>query len=53
MREGKRLLGRHTLILQDNIKMDIEEIVYEDVDFSRLNQNRAQWLALACTLVSL
>jgi hypothetical protein len=33
--------------------MDIEEIVYEDVDFSRLNQNRAQRLALVCTLVSL
>jgi hypothetical protein len=33
--------------------MNIEEIVYGDVDFSRLNQNRAQWLALVCRLVSL
>jgi len=40
------------IILQGNIKMDIEEIEYGDVDFSRLNQNRTQWLALICTLVS-
>lgn len=40
-------------MLRDNIKMDIEEIVYEDVDFSRLNRNRTQWLALVCMLVSL
>jgi len=33
--------------------MDIEEIVYEAVEYSRLNENRAQWLAFVCTLVSL
>jgi hypothetical protein len=47
--EGKRPLGRPRLRLVDNIKMDLREIVWDDIDWIDLAQDRDQWKALVRT----
>jgi hypothetical protein len=39
--EGKRSLGKHRHRWQDNIKMDIQEVGWGDMDWIDLAQNRA------------
>jgi hypothetical protein len=39
--EGKRSLGKHRHIWQDNIKMDIQEVEWGDMYWTDLAQNRA------------
>jgi len=34
--EGKRQLGRHRLRLEDDIKIDLQEVLYEDIDWIKL-----------------
>jgi hypothetical protein len=38
---------------KDNIKMDFEEVMYEDVDWIHLAQDRFQWLAVVKTVMHL
>jgi hypothetical protein len=51
--EGKRLLGRPRHRWVDNIKMDLREIGYDDMDWSDLAQDRDQWRALVNTVMNL
>jgi hypothetical protein len=51
--EGKRPLGRPRLRWVDNIKMDLEEIGWDDRDWIKLAQDRDQWRALVNTVMNL
>jgi hypothetical protein len=51
--EGKRLLGRPKRRWVDNIKMDLREIEWSDVDWIDLTQDRDQWRALVNTVMNL
>jgi hypothetical protein len=39
--------------LEDNIKMDLEEMGFEDLDWIHLAQDRDRWRALVNTVMSL
>ena len=43
---GKRLLGRHRLIWEDNIRMDLEEIGVNAGNWADSAQDRDYWRAL-------
>ncbi|KAJ4435558.1 hypothetical protein ANN_18174 [Periplaneta americana] len=45
--EGKRSLGRSRRRWEDNIKMDLREMGYDDRDWINLAQDRDQWRAYA------
>jgi hypothetical protein len=51
--EGKRPLGRPRHRWEDNIKMDLREIEFGDVDWIRWAQDRDRWRALVNTAMSL
>jgi hypothetical protein len=51
--EGKRPLGRQTRRSVDNIKMDLREIGWDDMDWIDLAQDRDQWRALVNTVMNL
>jgi hypothetical protein len=51
--EGRRPLGRPRRRWVDNIKMDLREIVFGDVDLSHLAQDRDRWRALVNTVMNL
>jgi hypothetical protein len=51
--EGRRLLGRSRHRWVDNIKMDLEEIRWGDVDWIGLAQNRYKWRALVNAIMNL
>jgi hypothetical protein len=51
--EGSRPLGRPRRRWEDNIKMDIGEIGFGDVDWIHLAQNRDRWWALVNTVMNL
>jgi hypothetical protein len=51
--EGKRPLRRSRRRCKDNIKMDLGEIVFGDVDWIHLAQDRDRWRALVNTVMSL
>jgi hypothetical protein len=51
--EGKRPLGRPRHRWEDNIKMDLREILWGDVDWTDLAQDRDQWRALVNTVMNL
>jgi hypothetical protein len=51
--EGKRPLGRRRRRWVDNIKIDLREIGWNDVDWIDLAQDRDQWRALANTVMNL
>jgi hypothetical protein len=38
-REGKRTLGRHSRIGEDNIKTDLQEVVWGVIEWTYLTQN--------------
>jgi hypothetical protein len=42
--KGRRPLGRPRRRWEDNIKMDLSEIGFEDVDWIHLAQDRDKWL---------
>jgi hypothetical protein len=50
--EGKRPLGRPRRRLEDNIKMDLEEIGIDGVNWIRLAQDRVQWRAFVNTVMN-
>jgi hypothetical protein len=51
--EGRRPLGRPTHRWEDNIKMDLWEIEFGDVDRIDLAQDRDRWQALVNTVMNL
>jgi hypothetical protein len=51
--EGGRPLGRPRRIWEDNIKMDLREIVFGDVDWIHLDRDRDRWRALVNTVMNL
>jgi hypothetical protein len=51
--EEKRPLGRPRRRWMDNIKIDLREIVWDDVDWIDLAQDRDQWRALVNTVMNL
>jgi hypothetical protein len=51
--EGRRLLGRPRRKWKDNIKMDIGEIGFGDVNWIHLTQDRDRWRALVNTVMNL
>jgi hypothetical protein len=48
--EGKRPLGRPRCRWKDNIKMDLQEVVWGRGDWMELAQNRDRWRALVGTV---
>jgi hypothetical protein len=51
--EGKRPLGRPRRRWVDNIKMDLREIGWYDMDWIDLAQDRDRWRALVNTVMNL
>jgi hypothetical protein len=51
--EGKRPIGRPRHRWVDNIKMDLREIGWDDMDWIDLDQDRDQWRALVNMVVNL
>jgi hypothetical protein len=50
--EGTQPLGRQAYI-KDNIKMDLKEIGYEDVEWFHLAHSRVQWRIAVNTVMNL
>jgi hypothetical protein len=51
--EGKRPLGRRRRSWVDNIKLDLRETGWDDVDWIDMVQDRDQWRALMNTILNL
>jgi hypothetical protein len=51
--EGRRPLGRRRRRWEDNIKVDLREIGFGDVDWINLAQDRDMWQALVSTVMNL
>jgi len=51
--EGKRPLGRPRRRWEDNIKMDLQEVGCEGMDWSELVQDRGRWRALVNAAMNL
>jgi hypothetical protein len=51
--EGKRPLGRPKRGWEDNIKMDLQEVGFGDMDWIELAQDRDSWRALVSAVVNL
>jgi hypothetical protein len=51
--EERRPLGRPRRRWEDNIKMDLREIVFGDVDWIHWAQDRYRWRALVNTVMNL
>jgi hypothetical protein len=51
--EGRRPLGRPRHIWEDNIKMDLREIEFGDVDWIHWAQDRDRWRTLVNTVMNL
>jgi hypothetical protein len=51
--DGKRPLRRPRRRCEDNIKMDLREIRWNDMDMTDLTRDRDQWRALVNTVMNL
>jgi len=49
----KRPLGRPRCRWEDNIKVDIQEVGYQDMDWIELAQDRDRWRALVNAVMNL
>jgi hypothetical protein len=51
--EGRRPLGRRRRRWEDNIKMDLGEIGFGDLDWIHLGQDKDRWRAVVNTVMNL
>jgi hypothetical protein len=51
--EGKRLVGRPRRRWVDNIKMDLREMGWDDMDWIEVAQHGDQWKAVVNTVMNL
>jgi hypothetical protein len=51
--EGRRPLRRPRLRWEDNIKMDLQEVEWEGVDWIDMAQDRDRWRALVSAVMNL
>ena len=51
--EGKRLLGRPRHRWEDNIKMDLQEVGCDGMDWIDMDQDRDRWRALVNAVMKL
>jgi len=51
--EGRRLLGRPRRRWEDNIKMNLQEVGCEGMDWIKLVQDRDRWQALVNAVMKL
>jgi hypothetical protein len=51
--EGKRPLGRPRRRWEDNMKMDLQEVVWKGMDWMNLAQNRGWWRDLVNVVMNL
>ena len=51
--EGKRLMGRPWCRWEDNIKMDLQAVGCEGMDWIKLAQDRDRWQALLNVVMNL
>jgi hypothetical protein len=51
--EGRKPLGRSRHRWEDNIKMDLREIEFGDVDWINLDQDKDRWRAVVNTVMNL
>jgi hypothetical protein len=51
--EGRRPLGRPRRRWEDNIKMDLREVGWGDMDWINLAQDRDRWRALVNAVMNL
>jgi hypothetical protein len=51
--EGRRPLGRPRLRWEDNIKMDLQEVGWGDMDWIDIAQDRDRWRALVSAVMNL
>jgi hypothetical protein len=51
--EGKRLMGRPRRRWEDNIRMDLQEVGFGDMDWIGLAQNRDRWRVIVNTVMNL
>jgi hypothetical protein len=51
--EGRRPLGRPRRRWEDNIKMDLQEVGWEDVDWINKAQDRDRWRAVVNVVMNL
>ena len=49
---GKRPLGRPRRRWEDNIKMDLQEVGFGDMDWIELAQDRDRWRALVTAVMN-
>jgi len=50
---GKRPFGRHRRRWEGNIKMDLQEVTYENTDWIGVGQDRGRWRALVNAVMNL
>jgi hypothetical protein len=51
--EGRRPLGRPRRRWEDNIKMDVQEVVWGGMDWIDMAQDRDRWRALVSAVMNL
>jgi hypothetical protein len=51
--KGRQILGKSTCRGYDNIRMDLQGMAWEGVDWMHLSQDRGQWLALVNPVTNL
>jgi hypothetical protein len=51
--EGRRPLGRPRHRWEDNIKMDLQEVGWRDMDWIDMAQDRDRWRALVSVVMNL
>jgi hypothetical protein len=51
--EGRRPLGRPRHRWEENIKMDLQEVGWESVDWIVMTQDRDRWLAVVNVVMNL
>ena len=51
--EGKRLLGRPRHRRKDNVKMNLQEVGFEGMDWIELDEDRGRWRVLVNAIMNL